>query len=148
MIDATLTRKKEVVIMGGRAAEIIASIRTYSIVPDSSGDLTTEEIRLSTPHFTEGVIFGVRIACSSGNYAISLRTSPDLTLPSIEEVYRYILINERHSENGLDIWYFNPVPEEYLYVVITNSDGVNATGTVHLELVIMEGRKTLPQQLR
>ena len=147
MIDATLTRQKEVVIMGGRAAEIIASIRTYSIIPDSSGDLTTEEIRLSTPHFTEGQIFGIRIACSSGNYAISLRTSPDLVLPSVDEVYRFTTINERHSENGLDIWYFNPVLEEYLYAVLTNS-GVNPTGTVSLELVIMEGRKTLPQQFR
>ena len=105
MIDATLTHKKDVKTMRGHAGEQVVNIRTYSIesilAADSTGVTESEDIRLATPHFTEGSIFGVRVSCLSTNYTLSIRTSPDVVLPSIQEILNISLINEDHDLPGL-----------------------------------------------
>ena len=152
MIDATLLSKEETFVMGGRAGEQVYSIRTYSIPSvepaDSTGITDSDEIRLPTPHFTEATIFGIRVACLSTDYTVSIRTSPDIILPSIRQILRIENINELHSENNLDISYFNPALEEYLYAIISNEDAALATGVIDLELIFLEGKKVLPMNLR
>lgn len=87
----------------------------------------------------DGKIVQVSAACDSDDFDISLRTSESLTPPTTEEILRIIDNNERCLHTDLDIYYYNPADENYLYAYITNNDSGNvATGTIYLDVVVAE----------
>ena len=84
----------------------------------------------------EGKLIGVRVACESEDFDVSIRTDPGVTRPSIREILRDEDEDERYDGTTLGIYYWNAEREDYLYLVITNNDAVNPTGEIHIELII------------
>jgi len=84
----------------------------------------------------EGKLIGVRVACNSTDFDVSVRTERGVTPPSVREILRVEDNDERYDGTSLGIYYWNPDEEDYLYLVLTNNDGANATGVLHIELII------------
>lgn len=84
----------------------------------------------------EGKLIGVRVACDSGGFDVSIRTDYDVTPPSVREILRVVDNDERYDGTTLGIYYRNPDGEDYLYLVVTNNDAVNPTGVLNIELII------------
>lgn len=102
----------------------------------AAGGGVSDDIRMAIDQGGEGKLIGVRVACDSEDFDISIRTEPDVTPPSVSEILRVIDNDERYDGTTLGIYFWNPGEEDYLYLVVVNNDAVNATGVLKIELVI------------
>jgi len=102
----------------------------------AAGGGVSDDIRMAIDQGGEGKLIGVRVACNSEDFDISVRTEPDVTPPSVREILRVIDNDERYDGTTLGVFYWNPDGEDYLYLVLTNNDALNATGALSIELII------------
>ncbi len=86
------------------------------------------------------IIKAVSISCSSTDFDTSLRTKGGAAVNTVDEVYQRTASNLDFSDTGLWIPFGNQdgaahkIP--YIYLVITNDDAGNATGTITIEITV------------
>ena len=107
------------------------NIKSYVFTIDSIAATESAEIELETS--LQGIIRGLRVANTSVDFDVSIRTASGVTPPSIKEILKVEDINLVYSEISLEIPY---ISEEHLYIHITNTDSSHATGEFELELLI------------
>lgn len=105
-------------------------------------------IEFSVPVFTEpldeiafklldkGILRGIRVACESDNYAFSLRSRPDLVLPSVHEILRYIEINQMVSDDTLTSFFETDNNDKFLYAVVSNDASIGLGAIVSCTFVL------------
>lgn len=99
----------------------------------AAGGEVSDDIRMAIAQGGEGKLIGVRVACNSDDFDVSIRTEAGITPPSVREILRVVDNVERYDGAELGIYYWNPDEEDYLYMVITNND---TSGALSIELVI------------
>ena len=129
MIDATLVTTHLF-----RTTQQVTSF-VYT-VPTVLAGAVSDEIRFAIDNANEGKIIGVRFICTSTDFDISIRADGGISVPAIEEIYKGSNIYREYSEMDLGLYYCTPDQEDYLYMVLTNSDAVNATGVIDVEFLI------------
>lgn len=72
----------------------------------------------------KGIIRGIRVACESDNYSFSLRSRPDLILPSVHELLRYIQIDQMVSDDTLTSFFDTAYNDKFLYAVVNNDASI------------------------
>ena len=102
----------------------------------AAGGGVSDDIRMAIDQGGEGKLIGVRVACNSEDFDISIRTLHSVTPPSVREILRVIDNDERYDGMDLGIYYWTPGEEDYLYIAVTNNDVVNPTGPLSIELII------------
>ena len=123
IIDATAVSSFEA--PAGRAIRVT----TGSVAASS----TSDEIRITA--FENAVLKELDVSCSSTDFDISLRTSAGASANSSDEKLKVTSENLHYYETDLNITLVTR-GTPYIYLVITNNDAVNATGTITIDLVL------------
>jgi hypothetical protein len=97
---------------------------------------TSEEMSLAISQCGEGKFVGFKIVCDSTDFDVSIRADSGVTVPHIDEVLDVENINLEYTDFDIDAYYVNADGEDLLYLVIINTDVVNATGTIDFELYL------------
>lgn len=106
-----------------------------SISPDSTGGGELDLVG-SGQAFHSGVLRGIAVSCDSTDFDVSIRTKSNGQLDTLDEIYRVININKYRRDSDLFIgWVNGDSPKAgKLYLVLTNNDSGNSTGTVNVEV--------------
>lgn len=129
MINATLVKTF-------RSTEKAGTYRFTA--PTVLAGATSDEIKLRVPR--ANILSGVKMACASVDFDASFRQKAGITAPNIDEIFAVEDVNRAFQITDPDIRipYCNqdsPL-DDALYLVIVNTDAVNATGTVTIDITI------------
>ena len=108
-----------------------------NIAADATGggplDISTNE----NEKISTGILKGLTFVCSSTNFDIHIGQKENFVLEGIDEIYKSEGINLKLQVDNLSRgWISGDEPKSSnLYVVIHNNDGVNATGSVKIQMM-------------
>jgi len=116
---------------------------TYSF-PSVGISATSSEIVFTTPPEedvalpNEGIISSIRVACASTDYDFSLRETPSLVLPHVDEFYNSTGNNGSIVTSNLGLIWTNEETIEVnkFYGILKNNDGSNATGLITFKFIM------------
>ena len=108
-----------------------------SVAADSTGGGPLDFQVATEQNIFNGVLRGVSVACDSEDFDVSIRTKSNGQANSVDEIYRVVDIDKYRSDDNLfQGWVNGDTPSSSkLYVVLTNTDAVNATGTITVKIV-------------
>jgi hypothetical protein len=114
-----------------------------SIAAGASGSGELDFLAATEQNIFNGILRGVSVACSSVDFDISIRTKADASADTVDEIYKAVDINKYRSDDNLyQGWTNGDTPmASKLYAFITNTDGVNATGTITIKIVTEINKK-------
>lgn len=112
--------------------------RTYSskyTIPTINANSTSAILGVVTPK-SEGIIDTIRINCASEDYSVAIFTNSNGVDGSIDEVFKAIEI-DKEIHQKVDTPFYNTDTTEIskLYIKVVNSDLVNATGVISVEII-------------
>ena len=105
-------------------------------MPSVAAGTTSEEISLAVSECGEGRFVGFKIVCDSTDFDVSIRSNDGVTPPHIDEVLDTENINLEYTDFNIFAYYRNTDGNDLLYLVIINTDAVNATGVIDFELYL------------
>jgi hypothetical protein len=114
-----------------------SKIFIFSVANVAVSDVSSE-IVFNLKNIKSGTISSCKIKCSSTDFDFDLFSKTGQTYPSPYQIFR---IEENNLEgSGADIGgtfiNFDNPQEAKIYGVITNNDGINATGVIYITLEI------------
>ncbi len=125
----------------GKTNDIVRRKRYFFTSPSVAKSESSNVIKFALPK--RGVLQQLGIACASLNFLINLYNKSDgVALGPYELLATPAATpeNKRSLDTNLNISYENhdslTVPADFLYAVLTNGDGVNATGVISWEFII------------
>ncbi len=87
-----------------------------------------------------GTIKGINCACASLDFDLSIRDKTGVSADTVNEIFKTVGENKHYleTEATLSVPYANmdATQKGSLYAIVKNDDGVNATGSITLELTI------------
>jgi hypothetical protein len=109
-----------------------------SVAKSATGSEETIPVVDETDEYNvdSGILKGFLCSCSSTDYDISIRTKAEALADSFNEICVYEGINKAVVVDDLNIGWINgdTTSTNNLYIVVTNNDSGNATGTISLSI--------------
>lgn len=116
---------------------VIQNFTFGSIAADQTGGGPLDFYTATEQNIQAGILRGVSVACDSTNFSVSIRSKSNGQENSVDEIYDATGINLYKRDDDLYHGWVNgdsPVSSK-LYLVLVNSDGANATGTITVKIV-------------
>ena len=113
-------------------------LECYFSLPTVLAGATSDTIRFLLSPFVH--LQSLKVSCDSVDYDLSFRNRNGITVPSVHEIFKVTNINLSHYDNDVRVPSINSdSPQEgYLYLVITNTDAVNPTGLIQIQITISQ----------
>ena len=113
-------------------------LECYFSLPTILATKTSDTIRFLLSSYV--YIQALKIVCASVDYSLSFRNRKGITVPSLHEILKVNNINLKHQDTEVKVPAINSdsPQEDYLYLVITNTDGANATGIIQMQITVSQ----------